>query len=69
MGKNVHSEASHLYCQYHLTPRDSLSFLSGQEIKYLVQVLLLVSGDGDIAGGVCYAGQDEAVLNLAVVQE
>ena len=35
----------------------------------LVQVLLLMGLDNDVAGGVSYASQDESVLNLSVVQE
>ncbi len=34
-----------------------------------VQSLLLVGGDGHIAGGVCHAGEDKALAHLVVVQE
>ncbi len=63
------TQKHHTYTVSTTLSRYSLSFLSEQEVEHLVQVLLLVSGDSDIAGGICYAGQDKAVLNLAVVQE
>ncbi len=51
------------------SPKTACLCCLDKTIEHLVQVLLLVSGNSDIAGGICYAGQDEAVLNLAVVQE
>jgi len=51
------------HCQKHC------SYLPIQAAACLEQVLLLVGGDGHIAGGVGHAGQHKALADLVVIQE